>query len=121
MLRVVLVALASLVLVACRGGSDGPPCGAVAASFNRIANADLARAVSANRVDESTRRAVLDQIPAMRDSLLHTCSETKWSREVRTCLASAPDHVAFQNCQAQLTDAQRAALDRSALGKPDSL
>ena len=92
----------------------------MAASFNRIANADLERAVNASRLDESTRRAVLDQIPAMRDSLLHTCTETKWSREVRTCLVGAADHVAFQTCQAQLTDAQRAALDRSALGKPDS-
>ncbi|MEJ7603682.1 MAG: hypothetical protein WKG01_37690 [Kofleriaceae bacterium] len=111
-----LLALAVIVAAGCKGGSDGPPCGAVAASFNRIANADLARAGNASKLDEPTRRAVLDQIPAMRDSLLHACTETGWTREARACLVAAPDHVAFQSCQAQLTEAQRAALDRSALG-----
>ena len=115
-----LITLPLLLLVACKGNADGPPCGAVAAGFSRIANADLERAIVANKLDEATRRAVLDQIPAMRDSLLHTCTETRWSREVRTCLADAPDHVTFQSCQAQLTEPQRAALDRSALGKTDS-
>ena len=115
-----LLALALIITAGCKGASDGPPCGAVAASFSRIANADLARASNASKLDEPTRRAVLDQIPAMRDSLLHACTETRWSREARTCLVAAADHVAFQSCQAQLTEAQRAALDRSALGKTDS-
>ena len=97
-----------------------PPCGAVAAKFLVIAQADLAKAQAEKRADDSARRAVLDQLPAMRDSLAHACSDTQWSEAVRTCLAEAPDHVAFEACQGKLTEAQREALTKSAAGRATS-
>jgi len=65
-------------------------------------------------VDPATRRAVADQLPAMRDSLTQICTDGKWSTQVRNCMANAPDHVALQACQQQLTDEQRRALDVAA-------
>lgn len=105
---------------ACKKGADqAPPCGAVAAKFLVIAQADLARAQAAH-LDEASRRAVLDQLPAMRDSLAHACTETAWTGAVRQCLVDAADHVAFEACQRQLTEPQRAHLAKSAAGQPDS-
>lgn len=101
----------------CRGGAaDGPPCGAAGAKFMALAKDDLEHTT----VDAEMRRAVADQLPAMRDSLVHVCTDSKWSGAVRTCLVDAKDRVAFEACEQQLTDAQRQALDRSAQGKaPD--
>ena len=103
---VVLVVLAP----ACRGKSAVPSCGVVAGQFFRLASEDLATAT----VDEPTHRAVADQLPAMRDALSQTCTEHKWAAAVRSCMASAQAHPAFQACESQLTDAQRKALDQVA-------
>jgi len=70
------------------------------------------------KLGEETRRLVLDQVPAMRDSLVAACDDGKWSDAVRTCLVGAPDHEQFEACQLKLTAAQREALERSARGKP---
>jgi hypothetical protein len=103
--------------VACRRDPDAPPpCGAVAAKFLAIAKADLDKSA----VDDATRRAVLDQLPAIRDSLANVCSDSAWSGAVRRCLADASDHLGFETCQQQLTEDQRRALDRSARGATDS-
>ena len=68
-------------------------------------------------VDPATRRAVAEQLPAMRDSLSQICTTGKWSTQVRNCMVNAPDHVAMQACQQQLTDEQRRALELAARGE----
>jgi len=102
-----LLLAAALVAGACRGGDDAPPCSAVAGNFILIAQQELARVPT---LDPGTRHTVQDQLPAMRDALDRSCSEKSWSAAVRTCLAKALDHVAFQACESQLTDEQRRAL-----------
>jgi hypothetical protein len=107
-----------LILAACRGaaGDAAPPCGAVAAKFVEIARYEL----SAAKVDEATTRAVADQLPAMRDSLVHACTDGNWTAETRKCLIRANDHVGFEACEQQLSDAQRRDLDRAARGTPET-
>jgi hypothetical protein len=106
-----------LLLVACRRDPNAaPPCGAVGAKLIVLARADTDRDFAATK-DDATRRLVLDQLPAMRDSLVNACTDTKWSDTVRRCLVDATDHLAFEACQLQLTDAQRQALERSARRK----
>jgi hypothetical protein len=98
----------------CRGGAaeNAPPCSAVAAKFLDLARYDLAQA----KADDATRRAVADQLPALRDSLAQVCSDGKWSPAVRGCLVAARDHVGFEACEQQLTDEQRRDLDRANRG-----
>jgi len=96
-----------------RGGTDdAPPCSAVAARFLDLATYDLSQA----KVDDLARRAVADQLPAMRDSLAQACVDGRWSAAVRTCLVKASDHVGFETCERQLTDEQRRDLDRANRG-----
>lgn len=107
----------------CRGrASDpAPPCSAVTARFLDIARTDLGQAGQAQGgVDPATRRAVEDQLPAMRDSLAQACSDGRWSAAVRTCLVAARDHVGFEACEQQLTDDQRRDLDRANRGPAGS-
>ncbi|HET9992339.1 MAG TPA: hypothetical protein VFQ65_27595 [Kofleriaceae bacterium] len=103
-----------VVAAACRAKAEAPPCGTVAGQFFRLANEDLGSA----SVDDQTRRAVADQLPAMRDSLAIACSDGAWSAAVRTCMVAAPNHAAFQACEQQLTNDQRKALDHAADGEP---
>jgi hypothetical protein len=104
-----LAAIVGLGVAGCgRRPDDGPPCSAVAAKFLDLARYDLASA----KVDDATSHAVADQLPAMRDSLAQACSEGRWSAQVRSCLAHANDHVAFETCERELTDEQRRDLDR---------
>ena len=101
-----------LALAACRGNSATPACEAVGAKFVAIAKFELETA----KVDAGTRRNIGDQLPAMRDSLVNACKDSKWEPAVRTCLVNAIDHVAFENCQRDLTPVQRDRLER---GDPD--
>jgi hypothetical protein len=111
--RVALVFCAA-VLCACKGSGDGaPPCNAVGAKFFVLAKDDLDK----KQPDEVLRRGVEDQLPAMRDSIVFVCTETKWTAAVRTCLVDAKDHAAFEACEQQLTDAQRKDLVRASLGE----
>jgi hypothetical protein len=98
----------------CRGGAGdaAPPCSAVGTRFLQFAHYDLDQA----RVDDATRRAVADQLPAMRDALAQACTEGRWSPTVRDCLVAAGDHAAFEACEQQLTDEQRRDLDRANRG-----
>lgn len=108
------LAVALVLGAGCRGGArdPGPPCSAVAARFLDIARHDLDQA----KVDDATRRAVTDQLPAMRDSLAQACSDGAWTAAVRSCLVAARDHVGFEACEQQLTDEQRRDLDRANRG-----
>lgn len=110
------IIFALLLAAACKRDPDAaPPCGAVGAKLFVLARADLERDKA--RYDEASRRLVVDQLPAMRDALVNACTETAWSDAVRRCLVDATDHLAFETCQQQLTDAQRQALERSAKPK----
>src|SRR5690242_17376955 len=106
--------LALALMFACRAKVGDVPCGTVAGRFFTIAQGDLAKAT----VDPATRRAVADQLPAMRDSLAQACSDGGWSAAVRDCMAKATDHVTLQTCEQQLTDDQRATLDRAGSASP---
>lgn len=110
--------LGGLAGAACRGPAHDPrpPCSAVASRFLDIARTDLDRA----GVDTAMRRAVEDQLPAMRDSLTQACADGRWSAAVRSCLVAASDHVGFEACEQQLTDDQRRDLDRANRGATGS-
>lgn len=108
----VLVALLTTACARKRGPNDEAPCGTVAARLFALASEDLATAT----VEPAMRRAVADQLPAMRDALVQSCTDGAWPASVRNCMAAAPDHVAFQACQQQLTDEQRRALDEASRG-----
>lgn len=100
-----------LVLGACHGrGHGGASCGQVGANFLSIARNDASHA----KLDDATRRALDEQLPAMRDALANSCKDGGWSAAVRDCMAQAGDHAALQACEQQLTDAQRRALDDAA-------
>lgn len=117
MRRLVGIALVLACAGACRSKrTDEAPCGAVAGRMFALAHEELAKAT----VDVATRRAVTDQLPAMRDALAQACSKGAWSGEARHCMGNAVDHAAFQACQATLTDDQRRALDRAARGETGS-
>jgi hypothetical protein len=111
-----LLIVVVIVVAACHGKSDGPSCGTVGGRFFTFAKDDLDH----SSIDDQTRRAVGDQLPAMRDQLAIACSDGKWSGEVRTCMGSAADHAAFQACETQLTNDQRKALDQAASATPPS-
>jgi hypothetical protein len=96
-----------------RGGDGAPACDAVGAKFLVLAKDDLEK----KQPDEVLRRGVEDQLPAMRDSMVYVCTETKWAGAVRQCLVDATDHAAFETCEQQLTDVQRRDLARAALGE----
>ncbi|MGE5183826.1 MAG: hypothetical protein ACM31C_17270 [Acidobacteriota bacterium] len=113
MRRIVLL----VALAACRTkAGDSPPCATVAGRFFTLAHADLDRA----HVDDTLRRQVADQLPAMRDSLDHICSEGAWPAAVRDCMVEAEDRTALEACEQKLTDEQRAALDRGTRGETPS-
>lgn len=98
---------------ACHGrANDGPPCSTVASRFFVLAKDELGKA----KLDETLSRAVAEQLPAMRDALAQQCTDGAWSAQVRDCLVHAADHAGFEGCERQLTDAQRAALDRATAG-----
>jgi hypothetical protein len=104
----------ALALTACRKGTaDAPPCGAVGAKFLALARDRL----DASSLGEDKRRGVLESLPAMRDSIVAVCGDSKWTAGVRKCLVDANDHVAFEACEQQLTDAQRRALDGASRGE----
>lgn len=100
--------LVLLTLVACGEKQGAPPCEAVGTKFVVLAKYDLANA----KVDAETRRLVLDQLPAMRDSLVNACKDSEWAPAVRTCMVDASDHVTFESCEHALTSTQRNALER---------
>lgn len=100
-----------------RDSVGAPSCGTVAAKFLMLATESLDQARTSAKLDDAGRRAVLAQLPAMRDSLTTACTDTQWSEQVRRCLHAAADHVGFETCQRALTENQRRALDRAARGQ----
>ena len=101
------------VLVACRDAPPDAPCAISANRFFIIVRDDLARST----VDDATRRAVTERLPALRDELYRACTDDAWSASVRNCIANAPDHIAIERCESELTETQRRGLDRAARGE----
>lgn len=95
-------------LVACGNNKAAPPCEGVGAKLVALAKADLAQA----HLDDESHRLVIDQIPAMRDSLVNACKESEWAPAVRACMVDSIDHDSFELCEVALTPAQRNALER---------
>jgi hypothetical protein len=113
-MRYLLVLLAVLAtLGSCGGKKDEASCGAVATRFFTLTR----EAVGSATVDPASRRAVADQLPAIRDALTQNCTDGKWSTQVRNCMVTAGDPVALQACLQHLTDEQRRALDRARAGE----
>jgi hypothetical protein len=113
----VVLAVMAVALGACgKKPKNDAPCGSVASRMFTIARDELGSAT----VDPATRRAVADQLPAMRDALTQVCTDGAWTTQVRNCMANASDHAAFQACQTQMTDEQRRGLDRAARGETSS-
>ena len=106
-----LVAVAALADAGCGGSraDAAPSCAAVGAAFLAVARYDLGHA----GVDDATARAVTDQLPAIRDSLVAACADGAWSAETRKCLVAAHDRAGIEACERLLTDAQRRDLDRT--------
>jgi len=92
----------------CKRGKGAPNCGDVGAQFLVLAHGEITAATPAP--DAATQRALRAQLPAMRDSLVHQCTDAKWSEEVRRCLTDATTAAAFETCQTRLTDDQRRSL-----------
>lgn len=105
-------AIPLLIALAGCGTSKGPPsCAAVGAKLVVLAQGELDRAA----LDEATRRLVLDQLPAMRDTLVNVCTETRWEPSVRTCMVDATDHATFEACEGALNSTQREALEHGGI------
>jgi len=107
-------ALFLIAVLGCGNAKGPPPCSAVGAKFVVLAQAEL----DAAKLDESLRRLVLDQLPAMRDTLVTVCTEAKWDPAVRTCMVGATDHASFEACEGALNSTQREALERGVSGEP---
>ena len=96
-----------LLLAACRAkGSPGAPCATVAWRFVHVARAQLGSG------DDALRRGAEAQLPGIASALETACSDGKWSASARDCMVGANDAPALEACERQLTDDQRAALDR---------
>jgi hypothetical protein len=102
-----------LVLGCNRDPAAAPPCEVAGAKFLVLARNELATMTGSGDAVDATRRAVTDQLPAMRDSLVNACKDSKWDGAVRKCLVDAPSHGVFEGCLRELTAEQRAALDKS--------
>ena len=109
-----LAALVAIALSACGAKPDGAPCSSVAGRFYSIARDEL----TAAKPSEDLRRAVADQLPAMRDALAEACENGRWTPQVRECMARATDHLGLEACERDLSEDQQRALDRAARGEP---
>ncbi|HEY4059839.1 MAG TPA: hypothetical protein VGM39_24660 [Kofleriaceae bacterium] len=91
----------------CKRSKDAAPsCDVIGAKFLLVVRQQLSNGTLA----EAQQRALDAQLPAMRDALVTACGDGAWGADVRTCLAAAGDHTAFEACEQHLTDAQRQKL-----------
>jgi hypothetical protein len=99
----------ALALAACDRGTtsaSGPTCGVVGLRFITVARAELAHVP----LDGPAARATASQLVMLRARIVSACVAGAWSAAVRDCLVAAADHVHWQACEIQLTDAQRLAI-----------
>jgi len=99
--------LALVLLAACKPAPDpGAPCSTVATRFVHVAERQLGSG------SDAVRSAARAQLPALHAHLTAVCTDGKWSAAVRDCMVRADDQTAQLDCERQMTDEQRAALDR---------
>ncbi|HEY4177386.1 MAG TPA: hypothetical protein VGM90_11155 [Kofleriaceae bacterium] len=107
MSRIALCFVLAAAVAGCKRNKDAAPsCDTVGAKFLLVVRQQLANGTLA----EAQQRALDAQLPALRDSLVTACGDGAWGADVRTCLAAASDHAAFEACEQHLTDAQRQKL-----------
>lgn len=110
-MRATLLAAILLAITGCKKGGGDASCDAVGARFHAIADADLA---ADKGVDARERAAVRGLIGPMRDALVKSCRDNKWSADARACMATAADDAAFRACEVKLSGEQRALLEQAA-------
>lgn len=101
-----------LVLVlaaACAKRGEEAPCHSVAGRLLVVAQTE-ARAA---KIETKLRERVLMQLPALRDAVEESCTAGKWTESVRRCMVLAADGAALAACQRELTEEQRAQLQRA--------
>jgi hypothetical protein len=116
--RLVLATAAALGLFACKRHTDpgpGATCDAVGTRFATVARAELA---ADKDLAKDLAQSVDGLIAPMRDGMVRACRENTWAAGARDCFVAAADEKSMKTCYAQLTPAQRTALDRAAAGKP---
>lgn len=101
-------------LASCGGRREEAPCHAVAGRLLVVAQTE-ARAAS---IDAKLRERVLMQLPALRDAVEQSCAAGKWAPSVRRCMVLAADGAAFAACQRELSEEQRAQLQRASATAP---
>lgn len=99
---------------ACTGRGEQAPCQAVAGRLLVVAQTEA----SAARIEAKLRERVLMQLPALRDAVEQSCTVGKWAESVRRCMVLAADGAALAACQRDLSEAQRAQLQRASLAAP---
>jgi hypothetical protein len=99
--------LALVLVAACKPApAPGVPCDTVATRFVHVAERQLGAG------SDAVRSAARAQFPALHDHLAAACTDGKWSAAVRDCMVRADDQTAQLECERQMSDEQRAALDR---------
>lgn len=106
--------LVLLLAAACAKRGDEAPCHAVAGRLLGVAQTE-ARAAN---IEAKLRERVLMQLPALRDAVEQSCTAGKWAEPVRRCMVLAADGAALAACQLQLSEAQRAQLQRASASAP---
>lgn len=99
--------LALVLIAACKPAPpQGAPCETVATRFVHVAERELGSG------SDAVRDAARARFPVLRERLAADCVDGKWSAAVRDCVVEADDQTALVACERNMTDEQRAALDR---------
>lgn len=117
-----LAIAAAALATGCKRQHDEVPCSAVAAHVLAIAQAESQAEPDprgAATDDERLRQRVALQLPALRDAVDTSCALGNWTLEMRRCMTQASDGAALTACQRHLSEAQRAALARTAEARAD--
>jgi hypothetical protein len=118
MFRTITLLACLAALAACsKGKKDGASCGDVGASFLALGQRQLDAARKPG-TDDKAFASVETHLPAMRDSMVLSCKDGKWSPESRGCFAAATDDAAMMSCYETLGPEQRALLDDGRDPKP---
>jgi hypothetical protein len=105
-LSIVAITLsAALAAIGCRGGGEGPDCKAAAAAYASLLQDELeksytaANAAGAPEAASADKKKALSLIPLAKESIAKECTEKKWDREARRCIADARTADDLERCQ----------------------
>jgi hypothetical protein len=106
------IAIAALLLTvaACKGKKDGATCDEVGTAFLAMQHRILDDAPK-DELDADTKVTIESHLPAMRDSMVLACKESKWSAESRGCFTGAGDPKSMESCYETLAPEQQKVLD----------